>query len=307
MELMIVGIILLLFSLEPFFIPDSLKTALFLTLFYASFCFGIILVSDAICQKVTGRSTVRALLAPGRGRWRFFILAVVAGFAFDGAASYFGALWFYPFYSTLFYLIAIVALGGFIGYWLTIVISYDAAKEVLDEVVGEKDVTRDFRFEKTVYKIFLVLGIAGTAISLHKIGLNTNFLQNFTFNVTTFKPPYLEFSYVLLLTFSLLFVFEFVEYYRHRTSLIKDVIHGYWNPLVAIVLISVVLGIYMEGQNLPIRLWVYVNWPWQEVKIFGLPILVLVVWPLQYVLFLSFYRAFGDRRSEELWTPTKLK
>lgn len=292
-------------SLLPFVLPESAKTAGFLTLFYGLYCIGIVFISDAICQVTAGYSALRRLLHKGPGFWLFLSLATLAGLIFDGAASYFGSLWYYPYYSAGFYLFVVLLAGGFVGYWITIVLSYDATKEVLDRLFGEKEVTKPFRFEKIFYSVLLVFGIAATAISLHKIFLNTQFLAKFAFNVSTFKPPYLEFGYVILLSFGLLGVFEFIEFLRHRTSLIKDVIHGYFTPLVAILLISVILGVYMEGQNFPIKLWVYTNWPLQEVTFIGLPILVFAVWPLQFILFLSMYRALGDHRSAEFWTPTK--
>src|SRR6185369_13556112 len=119
----------------------------------------------------------------------------------------------------------------------------------------------------------------------------------FYLNVTDPKIPYISFGYIILMFFSLFFILEFIEHKRHRTSLLKDLLHGYLNPLLAIIGSSILLGLYMELQNVPIGLWRYINWPWQNTTISSVPVLVIAIgWPLHYIFFLSLYRAIGDER-----------
>jgi uncharacterized membrane protein (DUF106 family) len=299
----VLGICLLLASFFPYILPVNFKTGLMLTLLYAFYCLGIALVSDHICEKLTGQSMLNTIVRAGKGRWYYFLIALVGGLVLEGTATYFGGIWHYPFYSLSTYFIITVVLGGFGWYFLCILLSYQAVKDILDKITkGRRFVGGDYSYEQWLYPSLLIMGLIGLGVFLAELWSGTDAFRSFVLSVTNEKTPYISFAQILWLNLWLFFIFEYIEHRRHRTSLLKDTMHGYLNPLLAILIVSVILGLYMEWQNVPIGLWIYKNWPWQHITFGHIPIMVFVAWPLHYVFFLSLYRALGDRRSREIWS-----
>jgi len=297
------GIIFLTASLFPNFFPNRYKTGVILTLFFALYCIGITFICDYITYKIDKVSVLKNILKTNANKLTYFIIGFMGGFILEGIVTYLGGLWVYPFYSIPVYFIITVLLGGFGLYFLSIVLSYTAFKALLDKVrKGRKKVTKPFKSEKIIFTILFILGLIGLIFIFFRVMVNTKLLANFVFNISTEKNPYLDFSSIILSFFSFWFIFEFIAFKRKRNSLLKNIFHDYWNPLFAIVLASIVLSVYMEIQNVPIRLWIYTNWPYQDIKFLGIPFLVYLAWPLHYIGFLSAYRAFGDEPSREIWT-----
>ncbi len=304
----IIGIFLLILSLGPFVLPEYFNTGTTLTLFYFFYCFGVVLIGDYITYNIAGQSLLDNILKNSSFRFRYIVIGVIAGLILDGFAAYLGGLWYYPYYSFLSYFIMVSVMGGFAMYWFCILVSYEAVKVVLDKYFGgTKHITRSFKYENIFYTSLGVLGTFGISIVLYEVLHSTKMFSDFFLIINDYKKPYLSFWYIILTFFSLTFLLEFIEFKRHRTSLFKDILHGYYIPLVAIVVVSFVLSIYMEFQNLPLKLWVYANWPAIDIALGGIPILVFFAWPLHYIFFLSFYRAFGDRSSSAVWNKTILK
>ncbi|OGC51533.1 hypothetical protein A2982_02915 [candidate division WWE3 bacterium RIFCSPLOWO2_01_FULL_39_13] len=297
---------LLIISLFPL-LNNAWQITLPLTLCYIAYCFGIALVSDYIIEKISGESMLKKILSKNTFKG-YLTFSLIMGLLLEGFATYLGGLWYYPFFTTPTYFLLVVALGGFAIYFLAIFLSYEAIKLILDKIVkGRKVVTKDFRFEKIMYYILLFIGIILAVPPILNINKNVSGFGGFVFDVSSPKTPYLDFWPLIMLFFALFFIFEFIQHKRHRNSLIKDTMHGYLNPLLAILLVSFILGLYMELQNLPLRLWIYSNWPLSQITIFGLPVVVLLTWPMHYIGFLSAYRAFGKSPSEEIWAGDKIR
>lgn len=305
-----VGVFLLLISLTPFFIPNELKRASILTVYYGCYCTGIILISDYINFKITGSSLLSQILHKGKPRTYFFIIGMVSGLMLDAFSTYLGGLWYYPYYSTLTYLSIVIFLGGFAWYFLTIVMSYEAIKDILDKVIpGKKNLAKALPGEYYFYPFLAVIGVAGLSATLGQIFYRVVWASYFIFDINKPKTPYINFREIMFIFLFSWLILEYIEFRRKRTSLIKDMLLGYVNPVLAIVIVCIILGLYMELQNVPIKLWVYTNWPWANFTFFGIPLTVWAVgWPIHYIFYLSLYRALGDSKTTKaIWNPTKAK
>lgn len=302
------GLVFLLLSFLPLFTPDSFKSTIVVTLASGLYCLGVAFLFDYLALIVSGNSFLQKILKKGVGRVRYFLIALLVGFILEFFATYLGGLWVYPFYSLSKYFLVAFLAGGFGWYFLCILISYEAFKSILDKLLpGKRFVTKDYKYEKWFYKILLILGVCGFAVFLFGVVMNAGELERFVLDVSHVKVPYISFWDIMLVFVSSFFVLEFIEYKKHRTSFLKDTLHGYLNPLLAIILCSVILGLYMETQNVPIGVWYYTNWPLQDFTIYHIPVVVyLIGWPAHYIFFLSFYRAFGDRRSSVIFSGDKV-
>ncbi len=56
----------------------------------------------------------------------------------------------------------------------------------------------------------------------------------------------------------------------------------------------------METVNTTHGFWVYINWPYQNIRFLGLPVTMLLAWPLHYLGFLSLFRSLSDDTSVEI-------
>jgi len=297
---LIFGIAFLIISLTPFIFITKTAIGIYLALFHLFYDVGVVLVCDHVIESLSGESLIIVLSRNRKNQLIYFGIGALAGLLLDGFSNYLGGLWFYPFWSNELYLS--LFLLGFPIYFLTVIFSYQAAKLFLDKITEKKKkVTRCYKYEGALYKILLFLGIVAFLFVYARVLYNTNFFRNFQFSINTIKEPYLEFGYIILMFFSVWFIAEFVEYKRKNNSLIKNTLHGYFNPLLAIIISSIILAIYMEVQNLPLGLWIYSNWPWQEIEFLGLPVMVYIAWPLHYIGLLSGYRALGNESSQEIF------
>ena len=227
----------------------------------------------------------------------------------DGVAKFLGKLWIYPDWSPTFY--ALIFIPGFAAYWLTIAESYLAAKTLLDYAhKGTRSITKSYRFERAFYSVIGILGV------LFAVGAILLLLSDYVGQpLSLFTPENVyssaisfrvAFSEILLLFLGTWFIFEWIEFSRKKTSLLKDIVHQYYTPLLAIIIGSFVNSIFMEAQNIPSGLWRYTNWPLEYLAIFGVPIIALLVWPLHYVTFLSLFRATTDKESNLIWQADRI-
>ncbi len=183
-------------------------------------------------------------------------------------------------------------------YFFFLAICYIAFKLVLAHVIPQKDlVQKYYSFERKSYK---ALGIVGGWIAIMVITValqDSRLLTNFHVQVNKPQAPYLYWYWWLIAIFAWLMLCEFVEYKKHRSSLLKDTIHGYFTPLLAVTLCGITLAVSNEVQNLPINLWHYANFPWTSFAIYQIPVFVILAWPIQILAFVEFWRAFGDKRA----------
>ena len=299
------GIFFVLLSYAGFLIPDGYVTGSVALLVAASFYLGFIFVANGIATRLDHESLTRRIFRSVHGKTDFIVFCAVSSLFFQAIGNDFGAFWHFPYWTAGEYWVIGYLLGGWAFYVLFIVTCYEAAKLLLDRARPPlRRVTRYFRHEGRVYN---ALGLIGALLLLAVCAealVNTGFLAGFRYDITSAKEAYLGWPYLLAAMLSGIMLAEFVEYRRRRTSLLKDLIHGYWNPLWALLISSLLLGVFNEVQNLNVYLWRYANVPFPDLALLGVPVAVLLGWFLHFALFVELWRAFGTDASRVLFAES---
>lgn len=296
------GIIIFLLSYLQFFIPHNFVGAKILAVFWFLFMYGMILICDSITQKVYGRSLWNEIRKNKKNLISFFTVSIIGGIILEGVAQWLGKLWFYPYFNTYNY--AVFFILGFGFYWLMIAESYLATKAILDYFRKGKQFIKNYsHFETSFYKFLGLIGAILVPISVFLMFNDYSVAGGgYIFDIGKEVSHKINFVFVIMIFLGTWFILESVEYFRKKTSLLKDIFQHYFNPLIAILIASFVLAIIMETENILQGFWVYSNWPLANIKFLSLPITMLfIAWPLQYIFFLSLFRAFTEKESDEIW------
>jgi hypothetical protein len=275
--------------------------------FWGSLIFGAIyyiggaMVSDAIIVFLTHKSLIRAIVSDPPVRTSFIKLGLIGAIPFSLAVSTFGGLWYFPHWTATEYYTLGYVLLGWPAYFLFLTVCYQAFKLVLDQIIVQRHpVGTYFPYERRMYKAFGVVG-GWAAVMVITVALqDSRWLTNFHISVNSPQKPYLYWYWWLIAVIAWIVLCEFMEYHRKRSSLLKDMLHGYYTPAIAILLCGFSLAITNEFQNLPINLWHYANFPWVQATILNIPLFVVFSWPLQIAAFVEFWRAFGERRATDI-------
>lgn len=261
---------------------------------------GIILIGDGTTYYFKKYSLLHVLLFKPKSLSLFIFISFLGGIFLEGTAQWLGKLWVYPYFSARVYGLAFTP--GFSLYWLMIVESYLGVKVFLDYLIkGKKVVKYNFKFERSLYLNLAVIGLLIVPASIYMILLDYLKIKGYLFDINTPVPLKVNFIYIIGIFLGTWFIFEGIEYCATKTSLLKNIVHGYYTPLVAILIASLALALIMESENIGFGYWVYTNWPMEWLTIFNLPISMLLAWPLHYIGFLSLFRSFTRLESSEVW------
>lgn len=266
-------------------------------LYYA----GGILLSNFAIRKMSGHSMMKDILGSRKNRWSFIKLGLIGAVPFSLAISTFGGLWYFPHWSAAEYYVLGYLLLGWVFYFYFLTVCYIAFKLALDMLIPQRKlVSKYYAFERRRYK---ALGVVGgwIAIMVITVGLqDSRWLTNFHVEVNRPQTPYLYWYWWLIAVFAWVILCEFMEYHRRRSSLLKDTLHGYFTPIIAVLLCGITLAITNEFQNLPINLWHYANFPWVSFTIYKIPLFIIVCWPIQILAFIEFWRTYGDKKASNI-------
>lgn len=164
-----------------------------------------------------------------------------------------------------------------------------------------------FRYKKAG-KLALLLGSMLTLSSLISFGLNYMRVGGYFFEISTIDVFVTQAYAIIFFPLGVWLLCEGFENLRRQRGLINDISKGYWTPVLAIIISALAVGFTMEILNLKHGYWVYANWPLQNFHIFGLPaVMILVGWPLHFLMFLSIFRVFAPKESTEVWRLTKAR
>lgn len=300
---LILGIIILLISYIISFLPAP-NNFFYSSFTHLLFLVGFILIFDFITLKIYKKSLLNSLIKSKKNLLGFILISFIGAIILELIVNWSGKLWIYPDWNLAIYFL--VFIPGFAIYWLVICESYLAAKSIIDYLKkGKKHVTKLFKWEDGFFKLLGIFGFVFLILTISLIYFDyTNqslvFIQKQDISQKT-SSYILPFYLIIGLFFSLWFILEYFQYNKKRTSLIKDILHSHFSPILAIILGSFILALLIESQNLLYNLWIYINWPFEEITLIGLPIMMFLAWPLHYILFLSLWRAFTDEQSEEVW------
>jgi hypothetical protein len=270
-------------------------------LFGASYYIGGIFIANYIVSKLAGKSIINEVFNSTEARWSFVRLGLLGAIPFSLAVSTFGGLWYFPHWSAPDYYLLGYVLLGWVFYFFFLTVCYIAFKLLLDRFIPQRNIVKGyFSFERKSYK---ALGVVGGWIAVMVITValqDSRWLTNFHVQVNKQQTPYLYWYWWLIAVLAWIMLCEFVEYQRKRSSLLKDTLHSYFTPLIAVMLCGITLAITNEVQNLPIDLWHYANFPWTGFAIYKIPAFVVLAWPIQILAFIEFWRAFGDEHTTRI-------
>lgn len=304
---LLAGICLLLFSYVPLVFPSlNISGKIGSLVIGASFYLGALLIGNHITVKLGGFSLISRIRGSSRNNRNFTEVIWGGAIFFSLIAADLGGLWYFPYWSATDYVFIGFILGGWVFYVITLIVCYEAIKLILDRLLPRQPrVTAYFKYERHLYNLLLPLGVAALAVVMGVAMKNTHFFTQFHYSVNVAKQPYLQWYYWLLAFVGALFICEYVEFRRKRSSLLKDTLHGYFNPLLAAILAGTVLAIANEVQNFGVYLWRYANYPWPNTTLFHIPIFIILAWPLHIIAFVMFWRAFGNGSSSVVFANAK--
>jgi hypothetical protein len=248
----------------------------------ALFAVGAIICGEGICGAFGGTSLWDLVVRDPLMVLRLLACGAAAGLVLEIVAQWLGRLWYYPWWTTWFYLLAL--LPGFALYWLFIVESYLAAKAVLDAAVRRRPVLRPVRLwpvGAAALAVFAVLSIRWYA------------QRGFVFDVTDPSPAAPPFGYTVL---------AFTGVALLSGALVSAVAGRYWVPFAAIALASLLVSVAFEVPNAVHWHWAYAHFPGPAVPD-RLPLMVFVSWPMQYVVFLVVPSLLVPRLAAVFWQP----
>lgn len=303
---LIAGAVLIIFSYLPLLRPNVVSGKIGSLVIGAAFYLGALLIGNHITLKLGGLSLISRVRG-NRINNRSFTMAVIGmALFFSLIAADLGGLWYFPYWSTTDYFFIGFILGGWAFYVMTLIVCYEAVKLILDRYLPQrKRVVSYFKRERLIYTGLLLVGVACLAVVLGAAFYNTHFFTQFHYIVNTAKSPYLPWQYWILAFIGALSICEYVEFRRKRSSLLKDTLHGYFNPLLAMLIAGTLLAITNEVQNFGVYLWRYANYPWPERTFLNIPIFIIMAWPLHIIAFTEFWRAFGNGSSSVVFANSR--
>lgn len=257
----------------------------------ALFVFGVIFLGEGLAERF---GAVPLLSLARGGFWRvlrFAVIGAATGLILEIFGQWIGKLWFYAYYPTWFYWPSLVP--SFLLYWVMIVESYIGAKAVLDHFIkrgGKESADQPvshYPFEPALYGTLGVVG--GFVFIFCTIRALTSYFFNggYAFNALTqssYGPPLV---YIMLACVGLWAVAEALLYAAQKPSLLRSLLHGYFVPVLAVLVAAVVTSVVWESQNAMVDYWVYTHWPWPDLRLFNVQLSVLLSWPLHYLVLVS--------------------
>jgi hypothetical protein len=287
------------------YLPDLAPERAFnfagMMLFWSFFTMTTIILCDATTNRLARSSLLEAATTSGRGWLRFLTIGALGGLMVDGIAQWLGKLWIYPFWNAAVYGSTFVV--GFCAYWLAVVESYAAVKAVLKCVFGAPANQRD-KISDSVSALFRTFGLAGAALIVAGVLLllrDYSAQGGYVFEIRRAAPVRLHFEWFLLAFLGCWLVLEWAQHRAGRLSLIQTLLDRNLLPLCSLLIASALFSIFMETVNASHHFWTYTNWPRPDWQLWGVPVTVLLTWPLQYVVFLSLAWLLGQDHAAEVW------
>ncbi len=276
----------------PFLAPAAAVTLPGLMIFWSFFCSTTIILCDEATQLLEGRSLIAEVTAGGREFVEFVASAAISGLLLDGVGQWIGKLWIYPYWTRALYASTFVL--GFCAYWLLLAEIFLVGRSLLARAAGS--------FGRRVPRwgpLALRTGAFGggllmlSGLSLAAQGYRA--AGGYRFEISLPSRPPVPFACFPLIFTGVWLILEFIHHRLGRDSLLGRLIRGDWLSLLSMAAVAWSFGLFMETVNTANHFWRYTNWPLGAHQVFGVPLLVLLLWPLQYVVFLSVYHAVSGR------------
>lgn len=248
---------------------------------------GLWLFFDAVDFKINKTSLLHKIKSKSRLILYLILVAVIAGLFIEFFGAFVSNLWWEPFYSYLskkpIYQAVLIFFSTAIAiaYGLILPVAYSSCR-VLNHIFGRAKAKHNLLKSTQKEKLFHYLGVFGLAFILLPLPLVM---------LVNLQPLVRGLLFIFPLA-GLWFLLEYTEHSQHKRSLLMDLIELRTGKLITIFLVSILLGVLVEGLNLIMPGWLYKNFPFAGFKLFGLPLIILLGWVPLIVIILSFYRTF---------------
>lgn len=234
---------------------------------------------------------------------QFLLVGAVAGIILEGYVHWLGKFWYYPYWNYIVYLL--VLIPGFALYFLYLVETYFGTKAVIEHYFIHRH-----KRNKPLGKfkdLFIVLGLVGSlgigATTVYIVFQNNWGLDLQKFSSIINSPSSTDISIwpLFFLAIFIWFFFEYLEFERHETSMLYEMLNWNFAPVLAVFVAAWASALLYEVFNVPSGYWRYANMPFSYIKLFDVPIVVYLLWPFHYFPLFSLYRVLFKRETEELW------
>ena len=282
----------MLLAYAPYLAPRAVVGLPGLMVFWSFFCTTVIILCDESAAILGGPSLLGEITGSRRAFFEFVAVGAVSGLLLDGAAQWIGKLWIYPYWTQSLYAVTFVL--GFCAYWLLMAETYLLGCLLLRRAVRPRP-RRPPAWASLAFTAGAVAGAALAAWGLALAVAGYRAAGGFRFDIATPSRAAVPFLCFPLIFTGVWLLLEFVQHRRGRVSLAGALFRGDWVPLAAMLAAAWVFGFFMETVNAAHHFWRYTNWPFGRVRVAGVPAVVLLLWPLQYVVFLAVYEAISRK------------
>jgi hypothetical protein len=277
-----------LLSYAPLLAPRNAARLPGLMIFWSFFCTTAIILCDEAANRLEQRSLISEVTL-SRGRFfEFVAAATISGLLLDGVAQWVGKLWIYPYWTKGLYVSTFVL--GFCAYWLLLTETFLLGRALLRVLARSLRrqapppwIARALRGSALCGGVLTISGLALAARGYDSAG-------GYYFEISLPSKPHVPFACFPLIFVGAWLILEFLQHRRGRDSLLSSILRGEWITLASVLLPAWIFGLFMETVNTAGHFWRYTNWPLQPYTVLGVPVVVLLLWPLQYVVFLSVYQ-----------------
>ena len=260
---------------------------------------GLICLFDFFDRKYFAHTIIPDTVSRKKKMYRILLVGLVFCTVLEIFFVFIGRLWYYPFWSLKVYLLAAPFAYG--AYTLLLFILYEFVK---DAVLRYKKI-QNLRVSKNFYKRIMVaelwLGIAGFTLSTYYAlrFLFDSRLSSFLINQKS-EVPASAFFFGVMVFVSTFFIFEYWGSRQNKQTLTHDILAGNLWPIVFILIANLIAVIIIEFLNGPFQVWIFANWPYDNLRMLNIPLTAILVWPLQFPVFLSMIRVLFPAK-EAVW------
>lgn len=294
----LVGLAIILFSFLYWYLPSAyLSIGAANLLFY----YGNILFFDYLSYEFSGWSPLHTR------KWRvglvtqLLLVGLLGGLTLELYAHWLGKFWYYPHWSFTTYFL--IFIPGFAFYFFYLFETYLGVKAVIAYFLKHRHhaiLTK----HKVLYSALGLVGISGLSAVTVFTFLNATWGSSLYEFLSIINKPIQSsapFWPYMLVPLFLWFFLEYLEYEHRETSMLSEALEGNLVPLIAIFLSAWISAVVYEVFNLPGGLWRYANVPFADIKLFGIPIVVYLLWPMHYFPIFSLYRVLFKKDTEKMW------
>jgi hypothetical protein len=186
---------------------------------------------------------------------------------------------------------------GYCFYWLAITESYLAVLAILRRGRRSLPPVIPKSYEPALFRVLGGVGIVLTIAAVMLILADYSKAGGYVFETRNRFPLKIHFGYFLAAFLGVWMVLEWVQVRLGRLSLLRTLLHRRFAPIAAIVIASLVCSLFWETVNASHHFWKYTNWPFPHWQLLHIPVMIFLIWPVQYVVFLSLGLLLG----RDLW------